>query len=235
MASTSASLRRSGSRVASSLAWTRYHGRHGPRVSAGRQLVTALPAPRPSPSRSRDDAGAAPDTPPRTDRRRLERGAGHSRFGIDSNFFNIGGHSLMATRIVSRVGDLLELEIPLRLMFEHATVRGFAEAVTKLSASGDARAMTPVIPVQANELATLDPERLSDAEVDAMLDELLTAGETLEPISTVALAGIGNRPGSPWSFRCVGISGLRDALWSAGRYRDDGGARLRRRLSSDRP
>ena len=38
--------------------------------------------------------------------------------GIHSNFFKLGGHSLMATRVVSQLRKVFQIEIPLRILFE---------------------------------------------------------------------------------------------------------------------
>ena len=52
--------------------------------------------------------------------------------GRDDNFFELGGHSLLVTQVVSRVRRRLDLQVPLRTLFEHSTLRAYAQAVAQL-------------------------------------------------------------------------------------------------------
>ncbi len=52
--------------------------------------------------------------------------------GVNSNFFDLGGHSLRATIVTSRVHKVLGVKIPLAEIFTHQTIRGLAEYVESL-------------------------------------------------------------------------------------------------------
>jgi acyl carrier protein len=52
------------------------------------------------------------------------------RVGIRDNFFDLGGHSLAAARVVSRVVKQFQLEIPLQSLFQSPTVADMAAVIT---------------------------------------------------------------------------------------------------------
>jgi acyl carrier protein len=51
--------------------------------------------------------------------------------GVHDNFFELGGHSLLATRVISAIRQIFKMELPLKTLFESATVEQFAAAVSR--------------------------------------------------------------------------------------------------------
>jgi amino acid adenylation domain-containing protein len=68
---------------------------------------------------------------------------GLARVGRSDNFFDLGGHSLMATRVMSRVTEAFGVELPLRKLFEAPTLEGQA-ALIESTRKGGARPPPPL-------------------------------------------------------------------------------------------
>ncbi|SNR75849.1 amino acid adenylation domain-containing protein [Methylobacillus rhizosphaerae] len=72
---------------------------------------------------------------------------------VDANFFDLGGKSLQAIQVSNKLGLLLQREIPISALFQHATVQALARALNAPAAhrpppaSADL-AFAPVLPIQ---------------------------------------------------------------------------------------
>jgi acyl carrier protein len=88
----------------------------------------------PLPSEQRPDVGrryVEPETPVQEAIASIwSEVLGVERVGIDDDFFDLGGHSLLGVRVLARVQDALGVDVNLARMFERSTVRELAELVT---------------------------------------------------------------------------------------------------------
>jgi amino acid adenylation domain-containing protein/thioester reductase-like protein len=83
---------------------------------------------------------------------------GIEKIGIHDNFFELGGHSLLATQLVTKLSRSFKIAIPLRSLFDQATIAELAAAIENRQADqaeteGEEFLLPTIVP---------DPERLHD-------------------------------------------------------------------------
>ena len=103
---------------------------------------------------------------------------GLAQVSVESDFFRIGGNSIMANKVSSRLRTVLVLAVPLSggAMFQHPTVAGLAKQLAELGASG-AGGGGLMVPRAGYDEATLasgvptssQQEQLLRAEVDRLM------------------------------------------------------------------
>lgn len=71
---------------------------------------------------------------------------GVSAIGVNDNFFDLGGHSLIAVRIITRIKNQFAVELPLSAFFDAPTVRQFAGVLRNHGVSMGADTAAPVAP-----------------------------------------------------------------------------------------
>jgi len=59
--------------------------------------------------------------------------------GIEDNFFDLGGHSLLLVRVHSRLGDLFGRKIPIITLFQYPTVHTLARYLEGRGDTDDGR------------------------------------------------------------------------------------------------
>jgi hypothetical protein len=56
--------------------------------------------------------------------------------GIDHHFFDVGGHSVLAIRMVAELNSALQVKVPLKTFFQSGTIRKIAEVIEDLRSKG---------------------------------------------------------------------------------------------------
>ncbi len=116
-----------------------------PLTANGKLDRRALPRPE-------ERAGAADARPPRTP---LEEAMaeiwaevlGLPQVGVDDGFFDLGGHSLIATRLVARMRRVFQVDLPVRAVLEFPTVAELAEEVQRSLGESAAVVDSPTVPL----------------------------------------------------------------------------------------
>jgi acyl carrier protein len=66
--------------------------------------------------------------------------------GIHDNFFALGGHSILAIQIISRLRDTFDKEVPLQLLFNCPTIATIADQLTSIRRENKPVSLPPILP-----------------------------------------------------------------------------------------
>ena len=94
------------------------------------------------------------------------------KVGVQDNFFDIGGHSLMATQVISKIREVFQCEIPLRDIFDEPNIENLAKIIDEVLADGGASSVESIQRIDRS-IADVDDEsdeEESDGEID--LDDI---------------------------------------------------------------
>jgi amino acid adenylation domain-containing protein len=118
------------------------------------------------------------------------------RVSVHDKFFNLGGHSLMATQVVSRIRDTFGVELPLRALFEEPTVAGLTRRINALQNQSAELSAPPLVPVPRGVHMPLSfaQQRLW------LLDQLGARDGAYTMSSTIQLAGVLIVPALEYAF-----------------------------------
>jgi amino acid adenylation domain-containing protein len=97
------------------------------------------------------------------------------KIGITDNFFELGGHSLMVMQVVARIRRELEVEIPIKALFEDPTIEGLAKEIETARAKG-IKAIAPISSfsrTQNHDQLRLQVEKMSREELEETLRQVL--------------------------------------------------------------
>ncbi len=75
---------------------------------------------------------------------------GVEHIGIRDNFFNLSGDSIRATQVISRIRELMQIELPISSFFETPTVADLADRIEKTRRHELLR-VRPIVPATRNE------------------------------------------------------------------------------------
>jgi amino acid adenylation domain-containing protein len=172
---------------------------HLPVMSNGkldrRRLAQQLPA---------DVPAGPPAQPARTATEEILLGLwaellGHDGLSVTESFFDAGGHSLSATRLIARVQQVLDVDVPLRAFFESPTVAALATYIDQHRPTG----LAPRPALKRRETSDAWLPLSSAQEALWMLEQMEPGNPALLNPDAVRLLGDLDIPALAWTLNAI--------------------------------
>jgi Phosphopantetheine attachment site len=71
---------------------------------------------------------------------------GRTDITAEDNFFDSGGRSILALRVIHRINGILHIKLPIRSLYEARNLRQFAEQICLFAATDEPDAQTRILP-----------------------------------------------------------------------------------------
>ncbi|MFF0746331.1 amino acid adenylation domain-containing protein [Streptomyces sp. NPDC004111] len=107
---------------------------------------------------------------------------GAERVGVEDDFFALGGHSLIATRVVAKLRTALGVSVPLKAIFQHRTPRELGAAMAAAAGAGTAQERPPLVPVERSRSLPV-PLSFAQRQADMFFEDILKAGHWNIPLA----------------------------------------------------
>jgi amino acid adenylation domain-containing protein/FkbM family methyltransferase len=106
--------------------------------------------------------------------------------GVNDDFFELGGKSLLAMRVVARIRDVLGVDVQLRTLFDHPTIAGLGEVVDGLACHAQPGVSLPRIEPRRRS----GPTVLSFAQEQIwLLDQLVPDSPAYNIVDVIVIRG----------------------------------------------
>lgn len=66
---------------------------------------------------------------------------------VDDSFFDLGGHSILATKMIFTLKKQLNIDLPLGTIFKYPTIKAFAGEISRIRESGEVKTTAEAVPV----------------------------------------------------------------------------------------
>ena len=80
--------------------------------------------------------------------------------GIDCNFFELGGHSLLITQIIAKINEELNIQLPVRMIFDYPNIRVLASEISLIKQSNKAHSAIEKIERSENLPLSYEQQRI---------------------------------------------------------------------------